>query len=275
MKTRVYLDVLFCVNLFVDYFLLLGVRRFFHLSTGRLRLIAGAAAGATGACALFFLRAGRIVSAFCGLILAAATVAAAFLPLSAAKLLKIFAAFYLMNFAYAGVMLAFYTFLMPGALRIRNGVVYFSLSPLALFGLTVGAYGVISLITRLTGRRMTKARYCELKVEYGGREYRFRGKIDTGCALREPFSGFPVAVLGKGSAALRASVPETSLRLIPYADLSGEGVLEGFCPPQVRFCLGGREQIRRDCCLAFFPGEFGEGDFEALVSPELIEERME
>ena len=45
MKQIIYVDVLVAVNLFVNYFLLLTVAGFFHISASRLRMVLGRRSG--------------------------------------------------------------------------------------------------------------------------------------------------------------------------------------------------------------------------------------
>ena len=270
MTQVVYVDVLVGVNLVVNYFLLLATARFLALPFRRGRLAAGAALGALYSLMILLPQMNVFLSLLVKLALSATIVLAAFRRSGWKAFLRATAAFYIINFAFAGLMLALWYFLAPQGLMIRNNMVYFDISPLMLIGLTVFCYFVITLIHRITGRQMPKELFCSLVVECGGRTCRCTGKVDTGNSLREPFSGDPVAVVYEPAVAALAPPRESlNFRLIPFEAVSGSGVLEAFRPDKLTVRCGKKVIESQKVYIAMAKTKFGE--FDALISPDLLQ----
>lgn len=298
MQQTVYVDVLLAVNLFVNYFLLLTVRGFLHIPCRRSRLLLGAAVGALGSLLILVPALPAALSVLAKLAVSTAVVFAAFFKMRPVQMLRAFVCFYLVSFAYAGFMLAVWYFISPERIVIKNSMVYFDISPLLLALLTVAAYGAVSLLNRLAGQREASGGFCTVIVEIAGACARCTGKIDTGSTLVEPFSRDPVVVVGAPAldgvlpegikAALRCgAIPRPDeeegaaedgagnkrpmqLRLVPFSDLSGGGVLPAFRPDRL-WIRRGKEKIEIcDCYVAVREAAFSGRNFDALLNPALL-----
>lgn len=271
MQQTVYIDVLVGLNLIINYFLLLAVARLLTLSFRRPRLFAGAAIGAV--CSLIILapELHPALSFLVRLALSAGIVLTAFRWSGGKQLLRETAAFYLVSFAFAGFMLVLWYLFSPQGMVLKNSVVYFDVSPLMLIFFTVLCYLVILLIGRLTGRKAPKGLYCEIRIECSGRSCGCRAKVDTGNTLREPFSGFPVAVVYGPSVASVAPPPDSlNMRLVPFSAVEGGGLLKAFRPDRMIVTCGGRAVEVRNVYVAVAQKRLGECD--ALLNPDLIVE---
>lgn len=257
MQRTVYVDVLLSVNLFVDYFLLLWVKRFFALPVRRGRLLAGAAVGAAGSMTVLLPDLTVWISVPLNLLICLCMILAAFAPQPLRKLFRLAACAYGISFAYAGAMIAVWYFFAPEGLLIRNGAVYLPVSPLFLAALTVGLYLLFRLLERITGKGEIGSHYCRVEIFYGGKKAELTGKIDTGNALKEPFSGEPVLIAEEGT------------RVVPYRVLSGEGFFTAFRPEAV-CVICGRRRITARCYVAPFEGKLEEGHYNALVHPQIF-----
>ena len=164
----VYVDVLLGLNLFINYFLLLAVGKFLRLPVKRLRLLAGAGAGAVYALTILLPPLPAILALLCRLAASAVIVLLAFPVRTPKLLLRTAAAFYLVSFAFAGFLLAFWYLTSAPGLLIRNSVVYFNVSPLVFLVASVLAYGAVRLFQRLTGREEPKALLCRVTVTRAG-----------------------------------------------------------------------------------------------------------
>jgi len=294
LRQTIYVDVLLAVNLFVNYFLLLTVRGFLHIPCRRMRLVLGAAVGAAGSLFIFVPELPAALSVLSKLALSAAVVLAAFMKLHPMQMLRVFVCFYLISFAYAGFMLAVWYFISPERIMIKNSVVYFDVSPLLLALLSVAAYGVVSLLNRFAGQREAAGGFCAVTIRQNGTEVRCTGKIDTGSSLTEPFSRDPAAVVWmsvlegilpeeirafwehpNGADALecfgKAETPTAHrIRMVPFSDLSGGGVLPAFRPELVIIHRGTRTVEVRDCYIAVCRQPFPGGKFDAILNPALL-----
>ena len=267
MQRTVYVDVLLSVNLLVDYFLLLWVNRYFALQAGRLRILAGAAAGASGSLLILLPDLPEWVLIPLNLLLCFGMVSAAFAPQRMRQLLKLAACTYGISFAYAGAMVAARTFLSPDGLLIRNSVVYLHVSPLFLASFTVALYGLFRLMERITGKKEPSEHSFRVQVVYRGKSVKLLGKLDTGNALKEPFSGDPVIVAEETALLALGEIPEEEMRIIPYRLLSGEGFLAAFRPGEV-YLLQNRKRITAPpCYIARFDGRLEAGAYNALIHP--------
>lgn len=268
----VYVDVLVGVNLIVNYFLILATARFLSLPFHRRRLFAAASLGALYSLSILLPEWNTALSLLIKLLMAASIVLAAFGWKGLKPFFRATAAFYIINFAFAGFMVAVWYFLAPQGLLIRNSMVYFDISPLMLIAMAVGCYLVITLIYRITGRQMPKELFCRVEVYCGEKMCCLVGKVDTGNTLREPFSGDPVMVAYEPKIA-SVIPPRDSLnfRLVPFDAVSGGGVLEAFHPDRITIRCGKQICETDRLYIAVTKRKFGE--FDALLSPDLLQRK--
>ena len=232
----VYADILFIVNMYVDAMLLYGTARFLQLPLKKGRwLAASLLGGGLGLCALLPPLPGGVLLALCfaqTLLL----VFAAFGRCSVRVLLKSAFVLFLLGAALSGVLTAVRRFLPVHGMVLRNGAVYFDISPLLLVLLTCGAYGILCLFERFFRKRQPDVLYKTAWLTLGGKTVSLRVKVDTGLTLREPFSGQPVLVAERS--ALAAVLPPDfgaescalPLRLVPFSSIGGSGILPAFRP---------------------------------------------
>ena len=269
LKQTIYVDVLVGVNLFINYFLLLATAKFLLLPVKRKRLVLASAVGAMYSLTILLPEINPVLSVFVKLLMSASIVWAAFGYGGINLFIKKTAVFYIINFAFAGLMMALWYFLSPSGLIIRNSVVYFNISPLFLIALTVLCYLVITFLNRITGRKMPKGLFCRITAKRGNKSCVFSAKVDTGNSLKEPFSGNPVVVAYE-KAVSDIIPPEGSmgLRLVPYGTVSGDGLLKAFKPDEFTVLYGKHKAETKNVYIAV--SKTKPGEFDALLSPELL-----
>lgn len=277
----IYADILFITNLYVDFLLLYCVKAFLHLKTGTIRLLFGALAGAL--CSLSALLPGipPAVSLLTGIIGAALTTAAAFLPLKAGMYIKATASFWVLSFCFAGFFLFLCNFLSPKNLAVINGNVYFNLSPLMLFGMTLAAYLLLCLFRRFFVRSEPGIRFARIRITHNGNSAELFAKADTGNSLHEPFSGLPVLIaeaaavkdiMPEAAASfLNGSDPTGKIRLIPYDGITGGGILPAFKPDDARFHKSTKPFA---CYIAVCEKKLSAGQFNALFNPDVLPQEL-
>lgn len=270
MKQTIYIDVLIAINLFINYFLLLAVSKFLSIPVKRPRLFAAAAFGAAASLTIFMPEINLFLSLLIKLVLSVAIVRIAFRFCGLKQLLRQLAAFYIMSFAFAGLMLAFWYFIAPQGLIIKNSIVYFNISPLMLIIMTVICYFIIRLINRATGRQAPENLFCKIQIDYNGESVSCLAKVDTGNTLTEPFSNAPVAVVYEECvAALIPQEDSGKIRFVPFQAISGGGLLPAFKPDKLTiFC--GKNQIEiNEVYIAVTKSKLGA--FTALLNPDLLQ----
>lgn len=289
MKQTIYIDILICINLFINYFILLSVAHFLKVPAKKKRLILGALLGAVYSLSILLPRLSGAVSLLLKILISVAIVLVAFGRVSARSAVKLVVCFYLMSFAFCGTIFGLWYFLALKGIFIHNGIVYFDISPLLLLGTTVVSYFVVLLFNRIVGREVPGELFCRVEIELDKKVAQINAKIDTGHTLKEPFSGLPVIVvefraikdlLGEEirpffadynkKTTLREPSPSWphQYRLIPFQVISGQGLLPSFLPDRVSI-FSKQKKINRNAFVAVCASGVLNNEFSALVSPEL------
>lgn len=271
----IYADILFITNLYIDFFLLVCVKNFLHLEQSTGRLLLGALAGAACSMTALLPELPAFVSVLLGIAAALLVAAAAFAPVKWPGFCKLSVCYWFFSFLFAGFFLLVYNFLAPANLAVISGVVYLNISPVMLFGLTLAAYLILSLLQKILGPKESDLRFCKLRIENGGQAVILFAKADTGNSLSEPFSGLPVIIAewealepllpGPVRQFLEHGTADGSLRLIPFEAMGGNGILPAFRPEKVRFEKG-TENL--PCYLAVCPQKLSAGQYSAIFNPD-------
>lgn len=237
-----------CLNLIINYFILLSTCKFLHRKKSAVRLLLGAAAGSVCSLIILLPPMNELLNFFVKLIVSCLICLIAFKFGSIKEFLKNTAAFYLFSFLFCGVMLAIWFTFTPKGMVINNSTVYFNISPLCLIISSLITYFIVGLICRITGRKKPKELYYDVIIECGSRRAKIKGKLDTGCSLVEPFSGSPVIICSKGL--IKDILPEgvleydvcrtyscspmnSGVRVAPFETISGAGLLPCFKPDRI------------------------------------------
>ena len=259
----VYVDVLIAVNLFIDFILLSATKSLLHIRAPFYRLLLGAAAGGVGSLAALLPSLPFWLNLPLDLALAAAIVLTAFGFGGAKRFIKRLAVYFGLSFLFSGSMIFLYSAFRPKGLAVYNDVVYFNISPVLFIILTLLCYYMLRLIKRLTKDDCVK-RICNAEITICGTTLSFAALADTGCALREPFSGKPV-IIAEAEILQDLRPNGDTIRLIPFESLGGSGMLRGY--PIDRVLIDGAE-IREKMYLGVCEGAL-KGEVKAIV-PSLV-----
>jgi len=259
-KPTIYIDVLFLVNLIINYVLLYTTAKTGRLKINRLRLFLGAMFGAVYAVLMFFPRLNFVYTMGAKVLMSLAVVAIAFNIHGVRLFFKAVGIFYLVTLCFGGGAFAIFYFTNAGALvgaLVSNGILYLNL-PWQILFLSVGvSYTIFRIVMRTMQKKMSRENmYVGIRISFGGKEVDLCALVDTGNALYDPLSNAPVivaeyekmkpilpseitdvfgsggeddidAILGIGHGSALAS----RLRLIPFCSLGREnGMLIGFKP---------------------------------------------
>lgn len=283
MQRVIYIDVLFCINLIIDFLLLLSVKKYLSSSVRYRRLFLGSVVGGLSSFVILLPPLNEFLSIVLRLATAAAVVFATFFPTSKKNFIKAVCCYFLMTFCLCGAAIAVWMIFAPKGIAIRNGAVYFDISPLVLIVTISACYLIVRIICRVTGRSEAKKLYRKIKISNNGKTVQLLGKVDSGHNLKEPFSGECVIVAAAESVseALPKGFPVTSknmnlfdvqnsgFRLVPYSSVGGDGVLMSFKPQEVSLCDKKHEE-KVSAYIAVCPKERISQNFDALIPLELI-----
>lgn len=288
MRQVIYIDVLLCVNLLINYVILILEAKLLNLRIKRKRLILSALMGSFYSIFIFFDQINLLLSLFIKLLMSITIILIAYGFINTGSFVKSIVTFYFINFIFGGIIFCIWYFISPKGIFIKNGIVYFDISPILLILSTVVIYFSIKIYQYFLGESDLHDSVCDLEILNKGRIVKLFAKVDTGNSLKEPFSNKPVIVAEYES--LKDILPpevknyiqdnvedwtakgkKTSLlRVIPYSTVSGEGLLPAFIPEKVTIRYKNKTYIK-ESFLAISKRNLFLGDYKALVPPDLID----
>lgn len=262
MKT-IYIDVLIAVNIFIDFFLIICTKRFLHIRASYKRMILGSVLGGILSLAALLPHIFFALNILLDVFGAASIVFVTFGKCSLKNYIKRVAAYFSLSFSFCGIMICVYTAFKPNGMAIYNDVVYFNISPVVLIILTLVCYYILKLIKRLT-KGVNAIDTCNIEIIVTERVFVFCAKVDTGCTLKEPFSGDYVIVAEK-ILFDDFTIHENKKRMIPFESLGGTGIIEGFRPDRIK--IDGNE-INNNIFIGICENIL-KGDIKALIPSEI------
>ena len=281
MRVVVYADILFVLNAYVTYALLLVTDLLCRAHGSRFRRMLAALLGGGYSFVILLPTLPKPILALSRLAAAAAFVLLAFGKGSRRRFLTLYGAFFAVNFVFAGLMFALWQLVKPRSMLYFGSVVYFDIDALWLVVLTAVCYTVFYVVHLLLNARAPRHSVFRLSVSLCDRAVQCDAFLDSGNRLMEPFSGLPVVIVHRG--VLRPLLEDADLtdaetcarlhvRQVPCAFLSGAGVLTAFRPDEI--CIRAPDGSFRtgDVYVAVCDTPICGGDYDALLHPNLTEE---
>lgn len=282
MKQVIYVDVLIIVNLFVNYLVISATSKFLSLKLQKWRLICGEILGGIYSLYILLPPSALIWSLVVKFVMSVSIVFVVFESTNIKIFFKTLICFYLINFAFSGIMLALWSAYKPSGMAINNGTVYFNISPTALLVFATLSYIILKMINRIFGKKSFEKSMCEVKIFSGKKVALLTALIDTGNSLTEPFSGLPVIVAEINSASNvcpesvltwrkemklseQNNILNSKLRLIPFKTISGEGLLPAFKPEKITINNGPPKEAYVAICEKSALPE----NFSAIINSDL------
>lgn len=288
----VYIDVLFILNLIINYFILLAESRLLHRNDRRLRIFLGALLGAFYSAFIFFPQLEFLYLAVLKLLASAGIVLLSFKISGVKNFLFLLLNFYLISMLFGGVMYAIQFFAAPPVLNVRNGVTYVNISPLFLILASAVCYMLIWLFSLFFHRDVNAQDIYTVEITLNGMTVRMSALLDSGNDLCDTISGTPVIIAEFSrikellpeklkDSFKRCSVAQPHLledtdfakryRVVPYSSVGNVGgVLPAFRPDCVKIMDNGIEC--RDVLVAVTNRRLSpDGKFYLLLNPQLIE----
>lgn len=268
----VYLDLLLCLNGFVDCLLLSAVAALRHLPHKRWRLLLGGGFGALSSLIILLPALPALWLLLYDVLTAAGMVFCAFSFCSRRHFIKSVGLLFLLSAGFSGISYLLWFFLAPAGFFVFNGTVYYNVSPAVLVLCSLCCYGFFRLYEHLSSKVAKPARLLTLVAENRGQTVIFRTFHDTGFSLCDGFSGRPVILVDKAVAAPLlpadpSDYPE-GFRLIPYHTVSGSGLAYAFCPKRLTLLTSRGETPLSGTVLALSDALKNE-TFDALCGDEI------
>ncbi len=281
--TVIYIDVLFLINLFVNYFLLLAVKLISKSPVGRLRILLGSAIGAIYSCLMFYPSLWFIFTVLFKILFSLLIVLIVF----GFKTLRSFAFKAVMFFAFTvlfgGVMLLIDMIFSPQGLIYNNGIIYIDISPVTLVISSGVCYFLFFIGSRIFQRQPSSALH-RITVCLFDKSVSFYAIADSGNMLKDvlTFSSVIVADFDK----IKSILPENALEtfengdisapppplcerfaVIPFESVGGKGILPAFRPDEI--LIDGKKTDKKAIIAVETKGLKAQ-EYSALVSTELV-----
>lgn len=302
----VYLDVVFLINLIMDYTILWAAARFGQLSVSQKRLVLGALIGAMYSIALLLPNLTFLYSLIFRLLLSLIIVAVAFAPLTLQKFLRACGYFYLIAFTMGGAMLgAIYLFststgaygMLTGVTHRLSNLPYLWLLSALVVAVIIGRWGT-SLVRRMLAKSFFRV---PITISFGEKWLTIPALLDTGNQLKDPLTQVPVVIteyavlepylpedlkeilktspdfdLKKTAEILTNSIWSHRVRLIPFSSIGKHhGMMLGLRPDEVKLTVDEKTLRTRDVIVGVYHKQLDpQGNYRALVHPDLLELAM-
>lgn len=263
----VYIDVLICVNIFINFFLLICLKKFMSINVKLQRIIISAVVSSLLSLIIFLPEPALILNILIKILSACLVILVAFKFVNFKIFMQRICAFILTNISFCGLMMLFYQLFKPNKMIIYNDIVYFDISPVFLIIATLVCYFVMLFIQRLTGRSEVKSTLVNVSFAIQNKIYSCVGKIDTGCTLKEPFSSAPVIVVDRKILGNNFIIDDKNIRIIPFDTINGKGMLKSFAPEWVSINCN---KIEKMIYIAISENKFN-SNFEALLNMEVLQ----
>lgn len=258
----IYVDVLFVLNFFLTYLLLLLTKLFNRKTPKTVRLLWASALG--GLYSLVILAPNlHFLITFIGKFFASVLIVLiAFGFVSLSRFLKNLGIFYFSNMLLLGVVLGLWLILKPQGIAIKNNIFYFDIPASALLAAGLAAYLVALVVVRIHNASLGKNEIYSLTVYYGGDSVHLYAFADSGNKLREPFSNYPVIIADKDK------LPFETNRIIPFSTVGGEGTLQAFKPDRITVTFG-KNKITTDR-IYIAKSDVKSKEYSAILNPEIL-----
>lgn len=223
----IYIDIFILINIFEDFFLLLWTKRINRLSVKYYRLLLGSLTGGFLSLLYFIIPDIFSLSIFLTILAGIIMIYISFGYRSKICFLKNSATLLILSFFINGGLMAFYLALKPNGMAIINNRAYFNISPTLLIILTLIIYFILVIYKKLFKNTPTCSQIHSVKVTYENQIAQFKCKYDSGCNLKEPFSGCDVIVVEE-ELINNLNIIKEKMRIIPFSSLGGNGIIYGF-----------------------------------------------
>lgn len=305
MYLEVYIDMVFIINLVMDYLILWIVKIMTKKQARKLRLCLAAVVGAFITCVIILIPySNYFINVIIGYIVTSLLlVYIAFKPKRLSELVKLTIIMYLSAVTLGGIIFALYYYSSIGVAfsKIINSTYQMDLK----VGLFI-VFGIIAIIIiKLGSRIMTSTVLINknlfgIEIDLGPHRIAVNGLLDTGNNLYDPITKNPVIIaernvlddlFGEENLALvqcisdnmydltefaeLGSKTQLRFRLIPFSSLGNDnGMLLGIVVDHIRIHLGDQSKDIQDVVIALYDKKLsGDNSYQVLLHPELVKAR--
>jgi len=294
MKSYVYVDVLFLVNLVVNYIILLAAGKLAGQTPAPKRILVAAFFGSVYAVSAMIIPLQSFFSLPARLLFGLFMVAVSYPGAKGVAFISLAASFYFCSAITAGTAMAL---LNSKAASMLKDTILEANYPVVHWWVVAFSLIVVSsfpFISHFAGYRPPKPLpLVRMELVVDGHSIPLTALVDTGNNLRDPVSDLPVIVVDwdclrevmprevapfflSAWDSVSAELGETTigrrLRLIPYSNVSGQkGVLPGFKPDCLVLWEKGGDRVCKDAVVGVSEAKISpSGLYQALLHPDLV-----
>ncbi|MBQ3045820.1 MAG: sigma-E processing peptidase SpoIIGA [Clostridia bacterium] len=269
LKTVIYADILVIVNIIVNYLMLRASAALSGSQFKAVRFLFASAAGGAFSLVIFIENIPVWLNMIIKTVFLTTIVFIAFGAKNLKAFLKCCGAFFLSNFAFAGIMLALHFTVMPNSAIYKNGVAYFDIDIFTLTVSAVACYAILSLISRFTKSRIPQKSIYPIRITYGERSVEGKALFDSGNNLCDCFSGKPAIIAENdfvkkiyGNSEL---TDMKNFRLIPFSTIHSGGALPAFMADKAEVMTEGSWLEVKEIYIAVTEKKIVSGGYSALI----------
>lgn len=292
----IYLDVIFCENLIINYILLLSTAIISRNKIKYIHIFVSSFIGSIYSVINYFIEINTILSFFIKVLISFFMIKISFPKKKLFKNLKTMMYFYLVSFTFGGIAFMLLFLISPEKIIFERGHLI-GTYPLkvALIGGIVG-FIIINIISKIIIDKISqKSMLCEIEIFYKGKSRKIKSMIDTGNLLKEPITGKDVIIVEKES--LEELVEEELLKniknivkgkfiesnnkniysykftIIPFSSLGNDnGILVGFKPDYVKV-FDEDEKIINNVLIGIYEGRLTKTNlYTSLIGLNILKE---
>lgn len=301
MKPVIYADVLFFINFIINYILLFTAARIGRLPYKKRRIAVAAFAGGLYSVGMFLPDFSIIYTVVAKIMSIFAIVAVAYNIRGVKLYFKSVCYFGLVTLCFGGgaFMVLYFTDLgASGGAVISNGILYFNLPwQFLILGIIISYLIIKIVLSALRGKSSGGNDYAYIKIVLEEREIVIRALIDTGNALYDPISSYPVIVaefdslkpilsdelceiykdqlnnnIDYISAFTYTTKKIAKFRIIPYSSLGMDnGLMLGFVPDKAFHLENESEKDMGKVIIGIYGKQLSsDKSFQGLLHPQII-----
>lgn len=200
----IYLDVLFLINLFINYMILLIVSVWSAIYTKKYRIFLSATLGAVYSIFMFFEVLSFAYSLVFKIIIG---ILLCFIAFGKHNLLKSTVTFFIVSFCFAGAIVGIFYFTKNPNYLLSNGVPYIEISINLLISVVILCYVLLCTVLKgLGANKIVSNKTKEISIELLGQNIKICAFLDTGNMLFDDITGKPIIIVE--SAVLEQFLPK-------------------------------------------------------------------
>ena len=275
----IYADVLFILNVYITYGLLLLTAVITRSEIKRLRLLVSSFISGAYSLIIIIPDITDTAVSLSRIPASIVIVLTAFRIFNVRHFLRSFLGFFAVNFVFAGLMFSLWYFVCPQNMYYCNGIVYFDISAVTLVVLTAVCYLVMNIFHKFLSFRVPTNTVYDLWIIRDGRSYFCKSFLDTGNMLKDPFTGYPVIIVNSEVFGRAFSfdlsdaekMKEERLRFIVCSTVTKDGLLPSFVPEKVKISSLKSSYETERVVIAVTDRKLKNGDFGAILPSSIFE----